>query len=285
MHFSEKPYAGLAIITDLDGTLLTPTKIIAPEDMAAIADFRAKGGILSVATGRGVQAALPFLDQLQPDFPAVLYNGAMIYDHRTAKIAYAVQLPDGIREILSELISAFPQIGAEVLSEEGVFVLQLNEYERRHLEITHIPIVMKTIEEARPERCIKALFAGAEEDISRLFAYTADARFSGVAFTRSDPTFLEILPLHTSKGTALSTLRQSLPDGLLIAAAGDFDNDLEMLQTADFAACPANSQPPVLETVNTRTGFISQKTCKDGFFADFIAAFTERYGKTGEPVS
>jgi hypothetical protein len=34
-----KPYAGLALLTDLDGTLLMPDKTVSAEDAAAIADF------------------------------------------------------------------------------------------------------------------------------------------------------------------------------------------------------------------------------------------------------
>ena len=37
MTYPEKPYAGLALLTDLDGTLLTPEKTVSPEDAAAIA--------------------------------------------------------------------------------------------------------------------------------------------------------------------------------------------------------------------------------------------------------
>lgn len=271
-----QPYQGLAILTDLDGTLLMPDKTVSEEDAAAIADFRAKGGRFSIATGRGVQAAMPFLDLFQPDFLSVLYNGAMVYNYGKRCVAGTSRLPEGSTAILRELTERFPQIGAEVLREEGVYVLQLNDYERQHLEITHIPIVMRTLEEANPETCLKALFAGAPEDISAMQEYVKDARFSAVNFTRSHRWFLEILPHGVSKGSALTEIRAELPAKTVIAAAGDFDNDAAMLSGADFAACPADSQPIVLDTVRGH-GHISAKTCANGFFADFIHEFTKRY--------
>jgi hydroxymethylpyrimidine pyrophosphatase-like HAD family hydrolase len=113
---------------------------------AAIAAFRQKGGLFSIATGRGTQATQEFLDLLKPDFPAVMYNGALLYDPAAQQTVGAAHLPAGTKEILLELMREFPDVGAEVLAPEGVFVLQDNPYERRHLEITHIPFVMKTLD-------------------------------------------------------------------------------------------------------------------------------------------
>lgn len=277
MNHSEKPYAGLALLTDLDGTLLTPEKTLSPEDAAAIAAFRQKGGLFSIATGRGTQATQEFLDLLKPDFPAVMYNGALLYDPAAQQTVGAAHLPAGTKEILLELMREFPDVGAEVLAPEGVFVLQDNPYERRHLEITHIPFVMKTLDEIPPEHCYKSLFAGAPERISEMLEFVKQERFQLVNFTRSHQWFLEILPHDTSKGTALTKLRRFLPEGTVIGAAGDFDNDIAMLLAADYCGCPANSQQSVLDAVREKDGFRSEKTCENGFFADWIAAFAARF--------
>ena len=166
-----------------------------------------------------------------------------------------------------------------MLSPEGVFVLQENDYERQHLEITHIPLVRKTLDEVPPEQCYKSLFAGAPERISEMLEYVKQERFAPVNFTRSHRWFLEILPHDTSKGTALTKLRRFLPEGTVIGASGDFDNDIAMLLAADHCGCPADSQPSVLTAAAGRGGFRSEKTCENGFFADWIAAFVRRCGR------
>ena len=280
LNTAEKPYAGLALLTDLDGTLLTPEKTVSEADAAAIADFRARGGLFSLATGRGVQATQEFLDLFSPDFPAVMYNGALLYDCKAGVPAYTAKLPDSANALLHELTEAFPEVGAEVLNPDGVYVIQDGEHERRHLAVTHVPVVLKTLgTEIDAADCLKALFAGAPEDIARMYEYVADPRFSAVNFTRSHPCFLEILPQRTSKGTALQRLRALLPPGTVIGASGDFDNDIAMLAAADCCGCPADSQESVRKTVAEAGGFCSQKTCADGFFADWIAAFTAKYAK------
>ena len=265
-----KPYSGLALLTDLDGTLLTPEKTLFPADAAAIADFREKGGLLSLATGRGMQATEQFLELLKPDFPAVMYNGALLYDNDAKQPVYGAHLPAGAGALLTELMERFPTVGAEVLNPDGVFVIQDSAIERQHLEVTHVPVVYRKLETLNPEQCLKALFAGEPEEISQMLEYVKAPRFSCFNFTRSHRWFLEILPPDTNKGTALNRLRDSLPAGTVIGATGDFDNDRAMLLAADICGCPADAQPTVKEAVRQKGGLISEKTCENGFFADWI---------------
>ncbi|MCQ2417422.1 MAG: Cof-type HAD-IIB family hydrolase [Oscillospiraceae bacterium] len=272
-----KPYANLALLTDLDGTLLTPEKTISPQDAAAIADFRAKGGKLSFATGRGYQASEEIIALIKPDFPVVLYNGPITFDTAAGECTFKKNLPVGVGDYIRELMSAFPSVGAEVLDLSGVYVIQDGAYERRHLEITHIPIVFRNLSDMEPHTMLKALFAGAPEDISRMQEYIAGADFHGVSFTRSHTCFLEILPENTNKGTALEALRKQLPLGTVFGASGDFDNDIAMLKSADWCGCPKDAQPEVVQVIQEKGGFLSEKTSADGFFADWIFHFTSRY--------
>ena len=274
---NKRKYEHLALVTDLDGTLLMPDKTLSSADAAALADFRANGGLFGIATGRGLQATKEFIDLLHPDLPVILYNGAVLYDAKEERAVFTAHLPEGITPLLCELMAKFPAVGAELLDENGVHIIQDGEYERRHLEITHIPLVFRQIGDMEPTRCMKALFAGSPEEIERMLSYVRKPAFEIVNITRSHQWFLEILPPDTNKGTALSRLRTFLPDGTVIGASGDFDNDTAMLCSADFCGCPANAQDSVREAVRNSVGFCSEKTCADGFFADWTAAFLRRY--------
>ena len=55
---SAQPFAGLALLTDLDGTLLTPEKQVAPEDAAAIAGFRCSGATGLILTAEAAVLVL-----------------------------------------------------------------------------------------------------------------------------------------------------------------------------------------------------------------------------------
>ena len=267
---NEMPYEGLAMVTDLDGTLLLPDKTLAAEDAAAIAEFRAKGGLFGIATGRGVQATKEYLELMQPDMPAILYNGVMLYDRKTAQVRMSSRLPQSANVLMEDLMRRFPETGVELLNEDGVYVIQDSDYERWHLQITHITGIPRTLAECPAERCCKSLLAAAPELIDEMFAYVEGLGLTDVRFTKSNPEFLEILPAGVSKGSALTALRGFLPQGIKIAASGDFDNDIQMLEAADYAACPADAQECVQEAIAAVGGYRSEKTCRNGFFADWV---------------
>ena len=50
------------------------------------------------------------------------------------------------------------------------------------------------------------------------------------------------------------------------AAIGDFDNDLEMIISADIGACPANAE----ESVKQKADIVLKSTCDEGAVAEFI---------------
>ncbi len=266
----------LALLTDMDGTLLNPDKTISPRNAKAIADFRARGGLFSLATGRGAEATLPYMQQLQPDYPVVMYNGALVYDWQRRRNVRAVTLPPQAKEAIAEIMSVSQEIGTEMLNSEGIFVVQDSEYEQKHLQIAKVQARYASLADMNAETCFKALFAASPTTIDALAELVTQPRFADFDFTRSHSWFLEMLPKNVSKGSALPTLRACLPEGTIIGAAGDFDNDLTMLAAADLCACPADAQPVVKEAVQRLGGYVSPYGCGEDFFADWTAYFLSR---------
>lgn len=267
----------LALLTDMDGTLLRADKTLSPGNAKAIADFRAKGGLVSVATGRGVEATRPYMQQLQPDFPTVMYNGALVYDWKNQKKVRTVTLPKQAKAAIAEIMGISSEIGVEMLNTEGIFIVQDSAYEQKHLEIAKVQASYVALADMDATTCFKALFAAAPEMIDRLAAFVAQPRFADFDFTRSHSCFLEMLPKDVSKGAVMPALRELLPEGTIIGTSGDFDNDLTMLAAADFCACPADAQPVVKEAVQHLGGYVSPYGFDDDFFADWIAYFVKKY--------
>ena len=100
---------------DLDDTMLDSQKQISPGNQRAIADFSSKGGKFVIATGRAVPATEPYVKQLDIAYPCVLYNGAAIYDFSAQKFIWTANLISEAREYLKEILTAFPEVGAEIL--------------------------------------------------------------------------------------------------------------------------------------------------------------------------
>lgn len=69
-------------ISDLDGTLLNRSSIVSPHSIEKINYLLQKGMLFTIATARTPATVVPLLEQLQIDIPAVLMNGAVLYDIR-----------------------------------------------------------------------------------------------------------------------------------------------------------------------------------------------------------
>lgn len=65
------------LLFDLDGTLLRNDKTISPAVLKAVRDRREKGVLIGVATSRGEQNALSFIEELEPDV-LIASGGAVV---------------------------------------------------------------------------------------------------------------------------------------------------------------------------------------------------------------
>ena len=67
-------------ISDLDGTLLNRDSVVSPHSIEKINTLLQKGMLFTVATARTPATVVPLLQQLNLNIPAILMNGAVLYD-------------------------------------------------------------------------------------------------------------------------------------------------------------------------------------------------------------
>lgn len=243
-------FSKTVFVTDFDGTLLTTDKRISDTDLSEIKRFREQGGKFGIATGRPIQTTLQYLDTLPVDLPLIMYNGCIIYDHCKDNILYASYLPEVAKEILLDVRERFDNISPEIFTFEGQYYFIMNAAEKWHHEILGVEYTKLDSHEQITEPWCKMLFADEPEIISELEVYIKKFEGRGVHFVRSCPKFLEVLPDNVSKGSAIRELKRLCElDTMTLAAAGDYDNDIEMLEAADISFCPSNSQDCVKEMV------------------------------------
>ena len=257
--------SGTLLISDLDGTLLTGEKRILPLDLAAIERFRALGGAFTVATGRAYTSAKPYVDQLRLTHPAVLYNGAVVYDYAEDRVLWRSTLPPGAPDYVRAIMEACPEAGVEVLFENEVYVLNMSEAEREHIAVEGTSYIEAALEEV-PPGWLKVLFAMDESYMPHFGAFVRSQAFPGVSFVDSSETFYEMLPLNINKGTALREMLRVLERPYArIVAIGDYNNDVGLLETADLAVAPRNAIDSV-KAVADRVVC----TCEEGAIAEVI---------------
>ena len=256
----------ILLVTDMDGTLLPGSKILSEKDLEAVNRFRSDGGKFTVATGRTLQSAIKYIQQLEVDIPVILYNGSLIYDTHKDEVLFTDELPEYAKEIADELFKYMKNPGGEVLRLDNIYVVCNNEYEKEHVRICQVEPAYSDLEDVPEKGWYKILFADSPENIALLEKYIRSKNYP-VDFVSSHDTFIEMLPKGSSKGAALKEYVKIMGmEDFKVIAAGDYHNDIEMLQTADVGAATANAQTDVKKSAD----IVLEKSNEQGAIAELI---------------
>ena len=233
-------YDGILIMTDMDGTLASGG-VVTEENVAAIRRFQSEGGRFTVCSGRHSSHFEKFRDLFLPNAPICAYNGALIVDTDGNIIsesflgedALAIALMAVKRDLFARVLLYTRENGAPTTCETGDFISNFGKYRIMH----HYKIVLvgKTEE---------ATLLGRE--------FMKENLPESYVAVRSWPVGLEILNSNATKDKALTFLR-SYTAARLVIAAGDFENDIEMLRVADVGYAVDNADPEVKDAADRIT--------------------------------
>ncbi len=260
-------YSKTVFVSDMDGTLLCTDKTLNPADVAAVRHYTSLGGRFVLSTGRPLHTVTGYLSDLDAFGPMILCNGGVIYDYRKGKVLYEVDLPEIAKEIIFDIRSRYPDVSPEIYTFSSRYYFHLNTVEKWHQNLLGIEFNRVSDPEEIVEPWIKMLFADEIDVINDMQEYVKKFSGSGVRFVRSFPKFLEVLPDGVSKGSAVDKLVElcGLED-LTVCAAGDYDNDIEMLDRADISFCPSGS----LDTVKEHSTYVLKNSCDSGAIAEAL---------------
>lgn len=263
----------VVLLSDMDGTLLNSKKEISDTDKKAIERFMSLGGKFTIATGRTIHSFHHYYDMLELKMPLIMYNGAAIYDKANDKVLFEQPLPSEAKRITEEILGVMPHIGGEVLKTDGIYVFRNSEYEELHTKLCMVTPYYKELDEISEGDWLKVLFAMAPEDIPFIELFAKRMGYDTVSFVKSSDIFYEMLPLGTTKGSALAQYRKlEGMEGYTFVAVGDFDNDIEMLVEADLGVAPANAE----ETVKKVADLVLENTNETGAIAELIDIIIEK---------
>jgi Cof subfamily protein (haloacid dehalogenase superfamily) len=256
-------------VFDVDGTLLNSHHQVSAANVAAIADARARGIDIMLATSRSPGALKAILHALPgPEGEVFIASQGTILarldragdleilEHRPLPLEDAIEV---IRRAGEAHVSVSWYTSHEWL------VLSLDDHVRREAEITGaVPTV------ARPEELTagpdKIMLVGEMSQIAVLQA-VADAVPASLQAQFSNINYLEITASGVDKASTLSAYcleRDVSPHEVL--AMGDGPNDLGLLSFAGMSVAPANARDEVLDAVQ----FLSASNDEDGV-AEVIA--------------
>ena len=242
-------------VSDLDGTMLPDGNVVSPENIAAVRCAADAGVVVTIATGRMFEAALPVAEALGLDVPIISYNGGLIkspsgcvYEEHTVDPALA-----------HDLIAFCQERGWYIQSYSGGVLRYVEPCDESRFYENSQKVAGKAVGWdglfAYTAGNCKLLLVTKELPVTLTRAEAVLAAFGAqVDVTRSADNLIEVVPKGISKASALKSLAEKL--GFSIEetmAIGDAYNDLPMLQAAGKSIAMGNAFPEIKEVTDYET--------------------------------
>ncbi|NHN85286.1 Cof-type HAD-IIB family hydrolase [Acetobacter musti] len=242
------------VVTDMDGTLLTPEKQVTHATLDAMAKLRARGVPVCLVSSRAPHGITMYFDALKIRTPYAGLNGAVIFD------------ADG--NMISSLCLEAGAVRAAVdmfdVHEVDSWLFCGNDWIVRDASAGYVPHEKRVIRTTPHE--VKD-FTPWEGKVGKLTGSSADydllERMEGeigqmlegqASVARSAPYYLDITPPEANKGHALRELGRLLHVPVEeIACIGDMRNDIPMLAVAGLAIAMGNASDEVASYAHVQT--------------------------------
>lgn len=269
-------FSNILICSDYDRTLTATDSTIPQRNREAIRYFMDNGGAFTVNTGRSLAMCRSFLDQVEVNAPLLLYNGGAAYDLQKQEFVFCHTIDldpfktwTQIREITGDLVVEIQGVDAHYnyCTDPGwLDFYSANSCPARVVapETRIGPFLKLCIYGPLRDSTVAALFSGTAEEAARYDRAEKELKQlfgSSMTFARASRWMLDINASGTSKGIAARELANRLGRSVLVCI-GDEENDLSMMDAADYAYCPADGA--------LANRYQTVCNCGDGAVADVI---------------
>lgn len=231
------------VAIDLDGTLLNSRHRLSARNRAAIESAQQLGVAVVLATGKTRQAAEDLIDTLGIAAPGVYMQGLITYN-ADGSVRTRIVMD---RETVSRVISLGEEygFGALAYSDNRAFSLRVDEFAIKMTEYgePHVETVANWSKLLDSTDINKVVLYGEESRVTAIREAIDERLGSAVHVTRANVDgMIEVLPANTSKGRAVKRLLDELGiDPANALAAGDGENDIEMLQAVGIGIAMGNA--------------------------------------------
>ncbi|MGN0507483.1 MAG: Cof-type HAD-IIB family hydrolase [Lachnospiraceae bacterium] len=239
------------IVLDIDGTLTNSKKEISPETLQALLEIQERGFKVAVASGRptpGVRGVAEELKLAKYGNYVLSFNGARIMNYQTKEIVYQKTMSAAMAATLKEDATEYG-VGMLTYDEDGaIAATPVDSYMEIEARINRIAIKQPENFAAYVNFPVnKCLMTGEPEHLVKVEAALKQKYHGLLNIFRSEPYFLELMPMGIDKAATLAKLLQLL--GLSadqMICCGDGFNDITMIEYAGLGVAMANAREEVL---------------------------------------
>jgi Cof subfamily protein (haloacid dehalogenase superfamily) len=248
-----KSYKDFFLISDMDGTLANSKHVVSEKNKAAIDHFIKQGGKFAIATGRTQNNVGPYMQDLTVNAPCIFYNGGALFDWNKQELIKTVPVQgENLVQFIRHCIQLFPNMCIEIFTAEELYIVTDPKNVDEHMVREKQAFVYANLDEILGEEWIKIILCDQNEKLLTVNELLDDFQLDkSINYFFSAPIYLELVGKSISKGSMLGeVLKMEEYKDKIVVAAGDFQNDIEMIKLAHLGVAPANAQPDVKKAAN-----------------------------------
>ena len=256
------PFKCLAVVSDVDGTLVTDDKRLTSRAQSAVAELRASGIIFSIISARPPRGLSMLLDPLEITTPVCGFNGGVITTSDLSVITEHLLSPEIARRTIemldARLVQSWVFSGQDwlVRNPSGPYV---------GLEERTVGFRPTVVEDFGHRLDVAAKIVGVSDDFEHLARCERELRATlgdQATVVRSQSYYLDITHPLANKGAAVSELARLLAVPLSeTAVIGDGGNDVAMFERSGLSIAMGNAGAEVQRAAD----FVTDSNHEDGF--------------------
>jgi hypothetical protein len=252
----------LLVISDVDGTLVTPDKRLTDATVGAARRLHERGIDFTVNSSRPPIGLRMLVEPLSLTLPMGAFSGGTIVGPDLALMEEHL-VPEEVARRSADLLAAF---GADVwvfTTDRWLARNPAGDYVAR--ESQSIQAEPTLVADFDPYFSHASKIVGSSKDFAMLAereAVLRDALGGRASVARSQPYYLDVTPPELDKGTFVEGLSKRLAVPLeAIAVLGDMENDLAMFGKAGLSIAMGNASTEVKRQAN----HVTASNADDGF--------------------
>ena len=240
------------LVVDIDGTIAGHNNSVREPVKQAIAQAKAKGIKVAIATGRMYCSALRFHEEIGSDLPVIAYQGAWIQEPLAQSYHHLVVS----RSISEQLLDHFEQpqfrdiLSVHFYINDKLYVRELSQDTKAYAQRSgNNPIAVGDLRKTLDNEPTKILALCEDTKIIDQLLQNLRHQYppSQLYLTKSIPTFFEAAHPQVNKGAAVKYLAEEVV-GLQshnVMTIGDNFNDVEMIEYAGIGIAMGDAPTPV----------------------------------------
>jgi transaldolase len=251
-----------AVLTDVDGTLVTKDKVLTQRTLQAVKQLRDRGIVFTITSGRPPFGMQGLVEPLGLTMPMAAFNGGVI-TLPDLSILDERQLPE---YLLPALIDVIQSHGLDIFlfraTDWYVRSLEAPRVSREASTVNRAPVVVPNFDGVLTG-VVKIVGVSENHPLVEACEAAVQKQFgTQVSAARSQPHYLDVTNPDANKGVVIERLSRYLKIPLeRIAVLGDQANDVLMFKKSGLSIAMGNAS----DEVKSQAQFVTTSYSEEGF--------------------